>query len=66
MSNIKFVNLHAHDGHSIGDGLGYPDEHFDFAFNNGLDAHAITNHGHMNSVPHILMHTDKMLSLIHI
>ena len=60
MSNIKFVNLHAHDGHSIGDGLGYPDKHFDFAFSNGLDAHAITNHGHMNSVPHILMHTDKM------
>ena len=59
-SKIPFVGLHAHDGYSVGDGLGYPNEHFEFAYSNGLDAHAITNHGNMNSLPHMLMHLDKM------
>ena len=57
---IPFVGLHAHDGFSVGDGLGYPDEHFDFAFENGLEAHSITNHGNMNSVPHMVQHLKKM------
>jgi len=59
---IPFVNLHAHDGFSVGDGLGYPDKHFDFAYSNGLDAHSITNHGNMNSVPHMVSHIKKMRS----
>jgi DNA polymerase III subunit alpha len=59
-SKIPFVGLHAHDGFSIGDGLGYPDEHFDFAYENGLEAHTITNHGNMNSVPHMVQHLKKM------
>lgn len=60
-SSIKFVGLHGHDGvGSIFDGFGYPSEHFDFAYENGLDAMAITNHGNMNSVPYILSHWDKM------
>jgi DNA polymerase-3 subunit alpha len=61
-SNIPFVGLHAHDGFSVGDGLGFPHEHFDFAYENGLDAHAITNHGNMNSLPHMVMHLEKMRS----
>ena len=58
--DIPFVGLHAHDGFSVGDGLGFPHEHFDFAHENGLDAHAITNHGNMNSLPHMVMHLEKM------
>ena len=34
----KFVGLHAHSGFSTFDGLGYPDEHIDFAIENGMDA----------------------------
>ena len=60
MKDLKFVNLHAHDVYSIGDGYGYPEEHFDFAYSNGLDAHAITNHGNMNSLPHMVQHVKKM------
>lgn len=33
------------------DGFGSPEEHIDFALENGLDGIAITEHGHMNSVP---------------
>jgi len=57
---IPFVGLHAHDGFSVGDGLGFPNEHFDFAYENGLRAHAITNHGNMNSLPHMVIHSEKM------
>ena len=60
MKDLKFVNLHAHDVYSIGDGYGYPEEHFDFAYSNGLDAHAITNHGNMNSLPHMVQHVKNM------
>lgn len=48
----RFVNLHAHTGFSSFDGLGYPDEHFQWCIENGLDAHAITEHGQMNSFAH--------------
>lgn len=48
----KFVSLHNHTTFSSYDGLGYPDEHFKFCKSNGLDAHAITEHGHFNSYAH--------------
>lgn len=48
----KFVNLHAHSNGSIGDAISLPPEHFDFARRNGLDAHAITDHGNMNTFSH--------------
>lgn len=48
----KFVGLHAHTMFSTYDGLGYPDEHFKYCIENGLNAHAITEHGHMNSYAH--------------
>jgi DNA polymerase-3 subunit alpha len=48
----KFVSLHNHTGFSSYDGLGYPNEHFEWCLENGLDAHAITEHGHYNSYAH--------------
>jgi DNA polymerase III alpha subunit len=34
------------------DGLGYPQDHFEYCVQNGLDAHAITEHGNANSYAH--------------
>lgn len=47
----KFVGLHAHSL-SVGDSIGLPKEHIDFAIENGMDALALTDHGHMNSYSH--------------
>ena len=61
MEDIKFVGLHAHSGvGSPFDGFGYPQEHMDFAYQNGLTAHAITNHGNMNHLPNQILHLKKM------
>ena len=50
-SKIPFVGLHAHSGMgSPFDGLGYPKEHMDYAFENGSDALALTDHGNMNAL----------------
>lgn len=48
----KFVSLHNHTGFSAFDGLGYPEDHFKWCLDNGLDAHAITEHGHFSSYAH--------------
>lgn len=48
----RFVGLHNHTGFSPFDGLGYPDEHFKYCLDQGIDAHAITEHGNMNSYAH--------------
>lgn len=46
----KFVGLHNHTTvGSIGDAIGTPFDHLKFAIDNGLDAHAITDHGNMDS-----------------
>jgi len=61
-SSIPFVGLHAHSG--IGspfDGLGYPSEHMDFAFENGNDALALTDHGNMNGFAYQVQHAQKMM-----
>ena len=55
----RFVSLHAHTGFSPFDGLGYPDEHFKFCIENGLDAHAITEHGNMNSYAHAQLYVEE-------
>jgi len=55
----RFVGLHAHSGFSPFDGLGYPDEHFTWCIENGLDAHAITEHGNMNSYAHAQLWVEK-------
>lgn len=60
MKPKKFVGLHAHDGFSTFDGLDYPQDHIDFTRKNGMNALAITNHGHMNSFAHAYLHTQKI------
>lgn len=52
----RFVGLHAHSGFSTYDGLGYPKEHMDFVLENGMDAWALTDHGHMNAYSHAQFH----------
>lgn len=59
-SKIKFTNLHSHTTFSTFDGLGYPAEHYDYAYENGMDAMAITDHGNMNSLSYCLEHIKKM------
>ena len=59
-SNVKFINLHSHDGHSIFDAIGLPSEHYDFAYSNGMNAMAITNHGNLNSLPYQISAAQKM------
>ena len=59
-SKIPFVGLHAHSGLSLFDGLGYPQEHMDFAYSNGADALALTDHGHMNGLSYQVLHAKKM------
>jgi len=48
----KFVGLHSHTNSSIGDAIGLPRDHMDFALENGMDAIAVTDHGNMNSYSH--------------
>ena len=59
-SDIKFVGLHAHSNASIFDGLGYPDEHMDYAFETGQTALALTDHGNMNNLAYQVTHAKKM------
>jgi DNA polymerase III subunit alpha len=59
-SKIPFVGLHAHSVASVFDGLGYPSEHMDFAYSNGMDAVALTDHGNMNGLAYQVMHAKKM------
>jgi DNA polymerase-3 subunit alpha len=60
MPSIPFANLHGHSTYSIFDGMGYPDEHVDFAFQNGLEGMAFTEHGNMNSFSHAFTKSKKM------
>jgi len=61
MSKIPFIGLHAHSvAGSIFDAIGYPQEHMDFAYENGMDALALTDHGNMNGLPHQVIHAKKM------
>ena len=60
-SKIPFVNLHAHSvAGSIFDAIGYPQEHMDFAYDNGCTALALTDHGNMNGLAHQVLHAKKM------
>jgi len=61
ISKIKFINLHAHSGvGSPFDGFGYPQEHMDFAYNNGCEGLALTDHGNMNGFAYQVLHAKKM------
>tara|TARA_R110000787_G_scaffold51408_2_gene121849 strand:+ start:9488 stop:12922 length:3435 start_codon:yes stop_codon:yes gene_type:complete len=58
---IKFVGLHAHSvAGSIFDAVGYPQEHMEFAYENGSDALALTDHGNMNGLSWQVLHAKKM------
>jgi len=59
-SSVKFVGLHAHSVFSVFDGLGYPQDHMNFAYENGCDALALTDHGNMNGLSHQVLHAKKM------
>lgn len=48
----KFTGLHAHSHFSVGDALGTPQEHIDYAMSNGMDSIALTDHGNMNGFSH--------------
>ena len=61
MSNLKFVNLHAHSGvGSPFDGFGYPQDHMEYAYNNGAKALALTDHGNMNGLAYQVLHAKNM------
>jgi DNA polymerase III subunit alpha len=60
VSSIPFVGLHAHSVASVFDGLGYPQAHMDFAYENGMDALALTDHGNMNGLAYQVLHAKKM------
>lgn len=55
----RFVGLHGHTGASAFDGLGPPSEHFKWCKENGLDGHALTEHGHMNSFAVAYLESEK-------
>jgi len=60
-SKIPFVGLHAHS--VVGspfDGFGYPQDHMDFAYQNGTSALALTDHGNMNGTSYQILHARKM------
>jgi len=58
--SIPFYNMHGHTTFSIFDGMGYPDEHADFAFGNGLQGMAFTEHGNCNSFAYAFQKSKKM------
>ena len=58
---ILFAGLHAHSvAGSIFDAIGHPPEHMDFAYQNGMDALALTDHGNMNGLAGQVLHAQKM------
>ena len=58
---IPFVGLHAHSvAGSVFDGFGYPQDHMDFAYKNGMQALALTDHGNMNGMSYQVLHAKKM------
>ena len=58
---IPFVGLHAHStAGSPFDAIGYPQEHMDYSWENGMDALALTDHGNMNGMSYQVLHTKKM------
>jgi DNA polymerase-3 subunit alpha len=61
IKDINFVNLHAHSGvGSPFDGFGYPQDHMDYAYENGCKALALTDHGNMNGFAYQVLHARKM------
>ena len=60
-SSIPFVGLHAHStAGSPFDAIGYPQQHMDFAYENGCDALALTDHGNCNGLAYQVLHAKSM------
>ena len=58
---LNFVGLHAHSvAGSPFDGFGFPQDHMDFAYENGCEALALTDHGNMNGLSYQVLHAKKM------
>tara|TARA_Y100000310_G_scaffold324049_1_gene385411 strand:+ start:1139 stop:4543 length:3405 start_codon:yes stop_codon:yes gene_type:complete len=57
---IKFVNLHTHSTFSVFDGFGFPDASMNYAYENGMDALALTDHGSCNGLSYQVLHAKKM------
>ncbi len=60
--SIPFVSLHSHDTMSVYDGFGYPEDHINFSYENGLDGIAFTNHGNANSLSYAFAKSKIMKS----
>lgn len=58
--SIPFVSLHSHDSFSVNDGFGFPEDHINFAYQNGLEGIAFTNHGNANSLSYAFAKEKKM------
>ena len=59
--SIPFVGLHAHSvAGSPFDALGYPQEHMDYAYQQGMGALALTDHGNANGLAYQVLHAKKM------
>jgi len=58
--NHEFVGLHAHSAFSMFDGFGFPQEHMNFAYENGSRALALTDHGSMNGLSYQLLRAKEM------
>ncbi len=56
----RFVGLHCHSGNSVYDGMGAPPSHIDFVVENGMDAWALTDHGHMNGFAQAILYNEKL------
>jgi DNA polymerase-3 subunit alpha len=59
---LKFVGLHAHTDASVGDGIGKPEDHFEFVIKNAGEesmALACTDHGNANSFGYVLQAKQK-------
>lgn len=56
----RFVNLHGHSTLSVGDAIGLPQEHIDYALSNGMDGLALTDHGTMAGISHQQIHAKKL------
>ena len=60
LNKEQFVNLHGHSCFSLFDGFGFPQEHMDFAHENGSRALALTDHGSMNGLSYQLLRAKEM------
>lgn len=63
----RFTGLHCHSGFSLFDGMGLPQEHFDFVMKNSADESAaigmaLTEHGHCNSFAHAYLYAKELNS----